>query len=467
MSIQKTLAKHQKYQHMYGENEMYWGLGIEEETYFQFTKPIHVASSIIRSNHKTERYSVNYYNSFKQGYRKYFDKLFPDASGCIPLPFFFNGHALQQTDYNGNHRTTYEKVPKPNPKFAGKSFLDELQQYNPEVFKEQLGANYVFDGDTIEFITLDFYKAKSSDVINELIHYKKMFLRCINDFMISKNYHKRWGHLEYPARNPGWAVFFTNPQNILMFNNGTYHVNITIPSFLGNKKSENETPPLLYPELFRQQHKKVILYYQWFEPFLIAEYGTPDPFSSHFDTFAKSSQRCAMSRYIGVGTFDTQKMTEGKILTKPRSDIRGADNPYWWYTRFHSTSAYEPLNEIGLDINYRKHYNHGIELRFFDWFPEDRLKGLLKFLISLADCALVKPEADEPMFSETWNDFIYGIFKEGKSYVPTSQVVAMYEKLLGFELPERPTSLTQLFNLIRDKTFLKYRGGLCCKVMLN
>ena len=55
----KELDKHKKYKTMYGSNELFWGIGIEEETYFQFTKPIQVATPIIRTCHKAERYSVD------------------------------------------------------------------------------------------------------------------------------------------------------------------------------------------------------------------------------------------------------------------------------------------------------------------------------------------------------------------------------------------------------------------------
>ena len=79
----KELSKHKKYKSMYGQNELFWGLGIEEETYLQFTKLIFVSTPLIRERHAEERYSVNYYSSYKSDYRKAFEHVFPDASGCI------------------------------------------------------------------------------------------------------------------------------------------------------------------------------------------------------------------------------------------------------------------------------------------------------------------------------------------------------------------------------------------------
>jgi hypothetical protein len=122
----KVFEKHKKYKSTYGSSELFWGLGIELETYFQFAKPIQVAAPIMRLCHKPERYSVDYYKSYTHIHTNMFDKLFPDSSGCFPLPFFINGHALSKLDRYGVHATTYEKVPKPNPKFAGKTLLDEL-----------------------------------------------------------------------------------------------------------------------------------------------------------------------------------------------------------------------------------------------------------------------------------------------------------------------------------------------------
>jgi len=462
----KELAKHKKYKSKYRQNELFWGLGIEEETYLQFTKPIFVATPIIRQNHKEERYSVNYYASFKPGYEEAFEKVFPDASGCVAMPLFVNSHCLRKLNTDGIHDTTFEKVPQPNPKFKGKTLFTELQEFCPGVFKKEYEKNFTFDGDSIEFMTLDFYKATVGATIKELIDYKQAFFQKINAFLLEK---KRWrdkGLLEWPRKNPGWAVFFSNPRNVAMFNNGTYHINITLPSLLGAKDTESDLPPpLLYPDIFQHHHKKAILLYQWLEPLLIAVYGSPDPFSAHFPEFAKGSQRCAISRYISVGTYDTDTMREGKVLTLEIEKIRASETPYWWYRRFHETSAYRELDKIGLDINYKKHYNHGIELRFFDWFIEDKLEELIKFLVCLADCALTRGESDVPAMSETGNDLVLGVFKEGPQFLMTDEMTAMYEKILGIQLPEI-ISVSAGFALISKEIIQFYRGGVCSKAML-
>jgi hypothetical protein len=56
-------------------------------------------------------------------YKQYFEKVFPDASGCISMPVFVNSHSLSKLNAAGIHETTYEKVPKPNPAFKGKNLF--------------------------------------------------------------------------------------------------------------------------------------------------------------------------------------------------------------------------------------------------------------------------------------------------------------------------------------------------------
>lgn len=460
----KEHDKHKKYKTMYGSSELYWGLGIEEETYFQFTKPIHVASPIIRSCHKAERYSVDYYSGFKTGYLTVFNQLFPDASGCPPLPFFFNGHSFEKMDLSGQHATTYEKQPKPNPRF-GKSFFYELQSFCPSLFKDEYEKSFCFDGDTIEFITQEFYKARVSNIVKELIHAKMRFLKGVNDFLINKRVHRDKGLLMYPPVNPGFAVFYSNPKNVVMFNSGTYHINITLPTMLGNK-DESGLASLLYPELFKDQHRQFIRYIQWIEPFLIAIYGTADPFSKRCPRYTKASQRCAMSRYIGIGMYDTTTMIEGKMLTVPINEVRGSSLTYWWYRQYHTKSGYLPLDKVGMDINYRKHYNHGVEIRIFDWFPEEKLKDLCTFLIYLADASLCLPPVQEACMSQTWNDFVVSVLDEGKQYKLPTVILGLYEKLFGFNFIGKNLTVETGFAYLFESLKRVYKMGFCAKCML-
>jgi hypothetical protein len=216
-----------------------------------------------------------------------------------------------------------------------------------------------------------------------------------------------------------------------MFNNGTYHINITLPSMLDVKGE------ILFPEKFREDHRKFIRVVQWMQPFFIAMYGTPDPLSKVSDIYSKASQRAAVSRYIGLGTFDTNQMREGKRNTIPLTELSAAGLPTWWYTRYHKTSGYIPLEEVGLDINFKKHFKHGCEFRFFDWFPETCLQKVFEELILLAEVSNLHPLTQEPQITLTWNNFIIGIMKEGKEYCLQYSTLASYEKVLGIPLMEK------------------------------
>jgi hypothetical protein len=457
------LEKHCKYKSHYGQNEVYWGLGIEEESYLQFSKLINVAAPIVRSAHKPERYSVNYFSSYKPDTVKNLDQMFTDISGFYPLPFLFNAHSFTRMDIHGKHKTTYEKVPKANPAFLGRTFFQELQNFSPKVFIKDFNESFVFDGDTIEFITQDFYKANAKSVIQELLQIKKKILNSINECCKKKKFFQQYGgKFIFPPINPGFAVFHSNPTNIAIFNNGTYHINITLPSLLGSK-DVNGRPTLLDPELFKHQHKMCIRMIQWIEPFLIAMYGTQDPFPRG----SKASQRGAMSRFIGIGTYDTDSMPEGKIVGLPIKDIRGSSELFWWYKEYHKNSIYNPLTQIGMDINYRKHYLHGIELRIFDWFPEERLFSLIEILVYLAETSLVKKDILEPVMSKLWNDLLVRVLQEGETCELKAEEIAMYEYLLDIPLLKQKSKISVLYKSIFKALQKKYRNGYLAKCFLR
>jgi hypothetical protein len=467
-------VKHLRYKSLYKENELFWGLGIEEETYLQFTKPLYVAAPIIRTSHAAERYSVRYFKTYKANYIKAFEKLFPDASGFFPMPYFVNAHAFNKMDLSGNHATTYEKVPKPNKKFNGKTFFQELYEFVPEyyccrprTFAKVFDRACIFDGDSIEFMTQNFYKTTASNVIRELRRSKEQLLDTINNFLIQRNLHREKGLLAFPTENPGFVVNYTNPKNISMFNNGTYHINITLPTQLG-ARDKNRLPLLTDFKKFKADHKKYIRFIQWLEPFIIGVFGTSDPLSAVSPLYSKGSQRCAVSRYIGLCTYDTNSMPPGKIVTVPVAQIRGSDKPFWWYRQYHSESGYVMLDELGMDISYRKHYNHGIEIRFLDWFPESMLKEVLEFYVYLADLSLdpMIQMPDEAIMNEEFNNLVVNMLTEGKGYVLPESTVQLYERLLGISIVTSRPNINRIYEVISKTIRNKYKDGLCAGLML-
>ncbi len=457
-----STQKHEKYRGSYGRQEEFWGIGIEEETYLQFSKPIHVASFLLRTAHKPERYSVRYFESYRPFYTTAIQQLFKDVSGCVDVPLFLNSHGLTKMDTHWQHKTTYEKNPRPNPKFDGQTLFERLQYWDYEYFRGHHEITFTFDGDSIEFMTQKFYKAKAKDVIGELIHYKTTFLHKLNTYLQQNKLHLEKGLCEWPTINPGFAIQYTNPLQISMFNNGTYHFNITLPTTLGVKGE------IVYPETFLEDHRKFIRVVQWMEPFLVAMYGTPDPLSKVSDKFSAASQRAAVSRYIGLGTFDTNLMREGKRNTIPLTDISAAHLPTWWYTRYHQLSGYVPLEEVGLDVNFKKHFNHGCEFRFFDWFPESRLSQCLEELILFAEVSLLHPLTQEPQVTLTWNNCVIGIMKEGKQHILQQSALATYEKVLALPLLEQVGKpIEQLYPYIITQLRKRYKKGAIYKKLIS
>jgi hypothetical protein len=64
-------------------------------------------------------------------------------------------------------------------------------------------------------------------------------------------------------------------------------------------------------------------------------------------------------------------MEKGKILNISTNKFNGYEN--WWYNKIHENSIYNKLDNIGLDINFNKQFNHGIEIRFFDHIQNKKL----------------------------------------------------------------------------------------------
>lgn len=455
-------TKWDRYKSSYGRNELYWGLGIEEETYVQFLKPIHVAAPLMRTAHAPERYSVRYFQSYKQKeLSEAFTKLFPDASGCIPIPLLLNAYGFQNMDRQRQHRTTYEKVPQPNENFGGKSIFDELRPF----LKLRYMEDYMFDGDSIEFMTQKFYKARVKGVIQELLKHKQVFLHGLNTWVQQQKLWREFGGVFQFTSNPGFAVHITNPKNIAMFHNGTYHINITLPSWLGPDGT------ILFPEKFREDHRKFLRLVQWIEPLLVSVYGTPDPLSKSFrkdkpSPFSRISQRAAISRYIGIGTYDTTTMPEGKRNTIPVEQAHGAKGDIWWYREFHEKSAYVIPKEIGLDFNYRKHHSHGVELRFLDWFPEEKLEELLRFFVCLASCSQTTPLAQDIELCESWQRTMKELMEWGLSHTIGNDYWAALSKALGLESIPFDSSAKEGWSIVKKEIIERYADTKFARQML-
>jgi hypothetical protein len=391
----RNLPKHERYGAAYKRFGWFWGLGVEHETYL-ISSQTRKITTFDAATMKPERYSVNYYKNYKEEpLQLALADAVSAAGGSMIIPVLLNCHSLTNCDVFGEHATTYERQPKPNPKYTGTPMFDWACQHSPWL-RAQMGKVFMWDGDTVEFMTQNFYCATVDSVMRELEEGERQFEKEMAH-LPKTGVLVAYGPLRLASpKNEPWATHLTNPRAVSMFNNGTFHINVTLPTRL----NWNYRP--LRQAKFRQQHQRLARLIQWLEPLWIAVYGSGDPFvtasPTHGAQFAAGSQRLAVSRYIGLGTFDTDTMPVGKILQIPK--VAGA---YPWYDWLHARTAYAPLDIVGLDLNYSKHGAHGLELRFLDQMPFGSLRAIMEQVVVLCDVAVEQGwDIPKPQESHQW-----------------------------------------------------------------
>jgi hypothetical protein len=454
----RNLEKHQKYKTAYKPNDFYWGLGVEHETYFETSKLKQITLKGLKEHTAPERYCVDYYSVYTKEHLSHaLDGLFKDTENIL-IPILLNSHTFQKTDLNGEHSTTYTRLPKPNPKFSGKTIFEWMEEENL-FFAREYGRSYIFDGDTIEFMTQKYYKARVNDVIDELTLIENKFIEQLNA-LPKEGLLKTYTPFQIAKQNYPFAAYLTNLKNNAMFNNGTIHINITLPT-----KLNDQGVPADF-ELFTKQHQNYARAFQWISPLLIAKYGAYDPLceaTTNGEKYAAGSQRIAVSRYIGLGTYDTDKMEIGKILTKKRAQLNNIE----WYTEFHKRADYEFLDDLGLDINFNKHFSHGLEFRIFESLPIADIKTIITALVYLADFSLETP-LENPKKSKLWNRIALECVHHGKGYIlNVSDQNELYTIFGCPNLSKEPLYAPDVLENITTHLAKKYKNGLCAKCMIE
>ena len=256
-----------------------------------------------------------------------------------------------------------------------------------------------FDGDSIEFVTKYFENRTVSDACDELKATKQLFIDKLNESSVLD------GKLSFPDYNIGLNMFMSNQKNVVLFNNGTFHFHMTLPTVTENSRIVD------YPT-FDKTHANAIYLLQWFEPFFIATLGSPDIMGVISETyqltekFALGSMRNAMSRYTGVGTFN-KAMAKGKVLTYQ------VEENIWWRDQIESALGYELLSDVGLDFNQEKMYQSGFEFRSFDEFPAGYLNNVLHAIILICEHSLNLPDVSWGHDSVVWNNLVFKSLKHG------------------------------------------------------
>lgn len=395
----------------------YWGIGLENETYMQFEESLIVSGAFIQDKIGCERYSIDYRTCYKSGVLIPVLEAAFDKNKEYKVSRMINSHSLDKLDLNYQHKTIpVVNPPLDNPEYLGKSILEhflETQPYNIQSMLTQKNipmGSVNFDGDSIEFVTKYFENRNVADACDELAATKKLFIDKINESAVLKE------PLHFPAYNIGFNRFMSNQENIVLFNNGTYHFHITLPTLTQNSR-------IVDYAAFEAKHANAIYLLQWFEPLFIATLGSPDimqVISTKYglkEKFAGGSMRNAMSRYTGVGTFH-KTMAKGKILTYQVDEFRKllkfekGDN-IWWRDQIESALDYELLSDIGLDFNQEKMYQSGFEFRSFDEFPAAYLNEVLHAIILICEHALNLPDVSWGHDSIAWNNLVFKALKNG------------------------------------------------------
>ena len=424
MDIKNTIGifcydKHKKYECRYKPNEIFFGFGIESEYYLEFEKEYEFDHLMFIQNHNKERYSIDYYSNYKEDTIPFFEKI--KYNGKLPL--LFNSHSLTFNDRYNQPKNKYTITNEQNEKFNQETLWDFCKKRN-EYLSTNFDKTFTFDGDTIEIMTLDFYNKSINDVLEEHLISRNNLIENLNKVFIDNNIFQEYGRLNFMKKNHPFAVHLTNINNVAMFNNGTIHINITLPTKLDkNCKIENKFE-------FIEKHRNFIRLIQYLEPILLCVYGTKDPFSEYDTKFSSSSQRCAISRYIGIGTYDTNEMKTGKILQESLENIVVAREKWGWYNKYYRKCGYNQLSKLGMDINFNKHYNHGVEIRFFDFIQEDKYKELCNFIVWLGNISS-KRSFDNPIYTVDWNDMVVSSFIEGKKWELGRNQKKIYSEIFG------------------------------------
>jgi hypothetical protein len=447
------LSKHKKYRSAYKSFDLYWGLGVEHELYLKTTQKKDITS--FEGNMKPERYSVDYLKIYKpEPFHKALADYLKIHGGKIQVPVLVNSHSFTHCDMFNSHKMTYEKVPKPNPNYSGKSFWDWISEKS-QWLREHYDSTFMWDGDTLEIITVDFYKASVKSVITELRRTSSILETEISK-LPRQGLLAGYGPLTLAIpRNEPFAVYLTNLKNVAMFNNGTIHINLTLPTRLGLRGIR----PMFWNKFVRQ-HQRLARFIQWLEPALIAVYNSGDPLSRVSDRYATGSQRVAVSRYIGLGVYDTEKMEAGKILQVPR-DHYGA---LPWYDWLYSHCDYNKLEKIGLDLNFNKHGAHGLELRFFDQMAYDKLEKVMRGLVLVMDSSLKIKKAPNPRMCKSWQIAAGEALLYGQGWcLSVEQQADIYN---AFQIHIDPKEPMYVIDWLQGffKTLEQYRGK-CWKMM--
>lgn len=460
-------------------NNYYWGIGLENETYLQFEESLIVTGVFIQEKIGCDRYSIDYRKCYKEGALTPLLNTAFDKNENYKVSRMINSHSLDKLDVKYNHKTlpaiespdetVANTTPLDNPEYIGESILELFlkdQPYNIQsIFSRKNNpiGSVNFDGDSIEFVTMYFQNRTITESCDELKTTKKLFLDKLNESAVFNE------KLKFPDYNIGINKFMSNQENLVLFNNGTYHFHITLPTLTENSR-------IVDYAAFDKTHSNAIYLLQWFEPFFITTLGNPDimgVISSKCnldEKFTLGSMRSAISRYIGVGTYN-KSMPNGKILTYKVDDFRKLlkfekEENIWWRDQIEKETEYEFLSDLGLDFNQEKMYQSGFEIRSFDEFPAAYLNDVLVAILLICEHSLNLPDVTWGHDSIVWNNLVFKSLKNGYlteiNELEKNEVLALLQLLAASKEFENILLLDEFFFKILAVLTDKYKDNNVC-----
>lgn len=117
-----------------------------------------------------------------------------------------------------------------------------------------------------------------------------------------------------------------------------------------------------------------------------------------------------------------------------------------------------------MDINFNKHYNHGIEIRFFDHILcPNLIKESFEFIIYLVDLMFESNvKLNNPIKTKLWNNLVCNVMKNGKKYNMTSDEITCFEQILNIKVKSVNINdfYYEVFSKLKTKFSMGFNGNL-------
>jgi hypothetical protein len=160
-------------------------------------------------------------------------------------------------------------------------------------------------------------------------------------------------------------------------------------------------------------------------------------------------------------------MIPGKIL-----QIENKPGQHGWYDAIYDNPliGYNRLSQIGVDLNFHKHQNHGLEFRIFDEFPESELPNLFRLLIWMCDEALSRPHIENPKKNTDWNKLLALTVLEGRDAILGAAECATFWTALNLPTPVPQSSpVHDVYELLWVTWCARWNAskGTCTELMIK